>query len=199
MYNRLRKSFQSTHPRRVRPQSYKLHQHQRWFQSTHPRRVRPIKELTQYFEKCKFQSTHPRRVRQIIIYITNKTKEFQSTHPRRVRRKFQKKRFITTLFQSTHPRRVRRRVWVHKSHTFHFNPRTREGCDVPWYLGGAGIKHISIHAPAKGATLCLESYQNRLHISIHAPAKGATWNIWHQRVQDKISIHAPAKGATFYQ
>ena len=35
------------------------------------------------------------------------------------------------------------------------------------------------------------------HISIHAPAKGATWRESHARRSAGISIHAPAKGATF--
>ena len=34
---------------------------------------------------------------------------------------------------------------------------------------------ISIHAPAKGATLALVEKIAERHISIHAPAKGATW------------------------
>ena len=80
------------------------------------------------------------------------------------------------------------------------------------------IEHVSIHAPAKGATSgCLSSI-DRVTVSIHAPAKGATrqrrgrrrrlagfnprpreggdalpparWRI------GNVSIHAPAKGAT---
>mgnify|MGYP001700490886 FL=1 len=35
---------------------------------------------------------------------------------------------------------------------------------------------ISIHAPAKGATVCAFTERGQQsHISIHAPAKGATW------------------------
>ena len=58
-------------------------------------------------------------------------------------------------------------------HLHHFNPRSREGSDdksetYPTYEG------ISIHAPAKGATMCVGGYLVIGRISIHAPAKGAT-------------------------
>ena len=79
-------------------------------------------------------------------------------------------------------------------------------------------KRISIHAPAKGATLCfLLLIVNKCHfnprsregsdqgavagstidvISIHAPAKGATRKSSGIKSRAFISIHAPAKGAT---
>ena len=57
-----------------------------------------------------------------------------------------------------------------------FNPRSREGSDV---LAAPEIstRHISIHAPAKGATLRDLARKRRSNISIHAPAKGATGRI----------------------
>ena len=78
---------------------------------------------------------------------------------------------------------------------------------------------ISIHAPARGATLawikaCIcGRFQSTLPhgerrfqsgcilpstlISIHAPARGAThWGV-NECGYDEISIHAPARGATF--
>ena len=78
---------------------------------------------------------------------------------------------------------------------------------------------ISIHAPAKGATIRLipqmeiqglfqsthprrvrhklsQSLGWTLAISIHAPAKGATLSQNDTVLYDYISIHAPAKGAT---
>ena len=77
------------------------------------------------------------------------------------------------LFQSTHPRGVRR--YGRKSNFFfrNFNPRTREGCDDIRFLDTAQIK-ISIHAPARGATLISSCISFSLQISIHAPAMGAT-------------------------
>ena len=101
--------------------------------------------------------------------------------------------------------------------TLNFNPRSREGsdknipCHQTHYL-------ISIHAPAKGATLTfiisahLSSDFNprsregsdaegtledgAVGISIHAPAKGATQFGIRVACGCDISIHAPAKGAT---
>ena len=55
---------------------------------------------------------------------------------------------------------------------------------------------ISIHAPAKGATVITISSLERVGISIHAPAKGATGAGRLNIAFNTISIHAPAKGAT---
>ena len=56
---------------------------------------------------------------------------------------------------------------------------------------------ISIHAPAKGATVSNCFITNIYFlISIHAPAKGATEFTQWQTGESVISIHAPAKGAT---
>ena len=58
------------------------------------------------------------------------------------------------------------------------------------------MRHISIHAPVKGATSSFHSLLCSSRISIHAPVKGATH--WHEsgRYGYGISIHAPVKGAT---
>ena len=55
---------------------------------------------------------------------------------------------------------------------------------------------ISIHAPAKGATLLDLDRIADCVISIHAPAKGATAARHSRGALAGISIHAPAKGAT---
>ena len=98
-----------------------------------------------------------------------------------------------------------------------FNPRSREGSDSRSYAGWP-YWTISIHAPAKGATVYVQNKQHDSGISIHAPAKGATdlcafsgflqayFNPRSREGSDRyryldncfvvISIHAPAKGAT---
>ena len=81
---------------------------------------------------------------------------------------------VSGIFQSTLPRRERLRL---NSFTL----------DVPF---------ISIHAPAKGATLIIMIKVIELEISIHAPAKGATAMVLMVPQIVQISIHAPAKGAT---
>ena len=98
-----------------------------------------------------------------------------------------------------------------------FNPRSREGSDSA-IRETCGSYNISIHAPAKGATLSTADVAYFAPISIHAPAKGATavpqFPIFHLHYfnprsregsdravllilqHQTISIHAPAKGAT---
>ena len=77
-------------------------------------------------------------------------------------------------FQSTHPRRVRHFMATTTSDIQkHFNPRTREGCDLEQNKAVQSLL-ISIHAPAKGATRKHRIKGRAKDISIHAPAKGAT-------------------------
>ena len=102
------------------------------------------------------------------------------------------------LFQSTLPRRERRLTEDEDNH----------------------FTRISIHAPAKGATIQLIKDVRDNLISIHAPAKGATtgaqllpFEVGFQstlprrerqsrqgrKIRNRmISIHAPAKGATAF-
>ena len=77
-------------------------------------------------------------------------------------------------FQSTRPRGAR--------------PQSHE----PIY----GNPHVSIHAPAGGATRQPQRGRKTVEVSIHAPAGGATgrWPI--ARALRAVSIHAPAGGAT---
>ena len=55
----------------------------------------------------------------------------------------------------------------------YFNPRSREGSDF-WISDSAREIFISIHAPAKGATVFPDNLRFLSNVSIHAPAKGAT-------------------------
>ena len=76
-----------------------------------------------------------------------------------------------------------------------FNSRTREGCDVavaPDDTTGG----VSIHAPARGATVLQPLAPVRPHVSIHAPARGATVKLALFEGDSYVSIHAPARGAT---
>src|SRR5690349_5253193 len=58
------------------------------------------------------------------------------------------------LFQSTRPRRARPSGDASKKLLESFNPRAREGRDRREDRRGAGVLGVSIHAPAKGATVC---------------------------------------------
>ena len=101
------------------------------------------------------------------------------------------------IFQSTLPRGERRKdhagqpVW-----SGHFNPRSREGSDGVPSFALIPLNFISIHAPARGATILLCNIQLFSDISIHAPARGATSDKESKTGWITISIHAPARGAT---
>ena len=55
-----------------------------------------------------------------------------------------------------------------------FNPRSREGSDFHVWLTTCKEDLISIHAPARGATINDVASPTGYTISIHAPARGAT-------------------------
>ena len=77
-----------------------------------------------------FQSTHPRGVRRFRLHVTCVTSEFQSTHPRGVRPATL--RMIAGEFSiSIHaPARGATKIYLQcLTALYHFNPRTREGCD----------------------------------------------------------------------
>ena len=56
----------------------------------------------------------------------------------------------------------------------YFNPRSREGSDIPVARSSVPDDTISIHAPARGATSDRSQTEKVGNISIHAPARGAT-------------------------
>ena len=144
-------------------------------------------------------------------------------------------------FQSTLPQGERPRLLQKTGSDWYFNPRSRKGSDHSRRLrsshkqrfqstlpqgerldesaeGSPLYQDISIHAPARGATMWYNGGDNKNGISIHAPARGATrWKAYRiakkknfnprsrkgsdvfEKCGDKlisISIHAPARGAT---
>ena len=109
---------------------------------------------------------------------------------------------------------------MHRSSYICFNPRAREGRDDAQHSITApsrtfqstrprGARHrdeegvqergrVSIHAPARGATVQPQRQPIPLQVSIHAPARGATvGGAVLGRAPLLVSIHAPARGATF--
>ena len=80
-------------------------------------------------------------------------------------------------FQSTPPHGERRCRWLVTliSERPCFNPRPRMGSDLATPTLGCLLQkiHVSIHAPAWGATVTLSSQSDDI-VSIHAPAWGAT-------------------------
>ena len=55
-----------------------------------------------------------------------------------------------------------------------FNPRARVGRDMPATSSSEDRHHVSIHAPAWGATSVGPRFLSPCNVSIHAPAWGAT-------------------------
>ena len=99
------------------------------------------------------------------------------------------------LFQSTRPRGARQKNRTVSKLPQCFNPRAREGRDEETYLGFRATR-VSIHAPAKGATL------RRHHVCHCYPFQSTRPRRARQKILPSssahkiVSIHAPAKGAT---
>ena len=76
-----------------------------------------------------------------------------------------------------------------------FNPRSREGSDFDRLADGLP-SDISIHAPAKGATLTLGGRGDGEADFNPRSREGSDYSQDPARSEYTISIHAPAKGAT---
>ena len=153
-----------------------------------------MENITKQIEK--FQSTLLREERPISRPPEDKPVEFQSTLLREERPSGSWKRKRPKRFQSTLLREERRskHMWIMMDY------------------------FISIHAPARGATVIARCQYVSYHISIHAPARGATnsllsvvlveifqstllreerlFPVYAAMQSEHISIHAPARGAT---
>ena len=190
-------SFQSTHPRGVRPLvSLALLIHRRFnprtrvgcdtalpifwpisrrFQSTHPRGVRPscpnslIRAMKSFNPRTRVGCDKPGRGGRILqdsvsihapawgaTWYTSQTSSPLLSFNPRTRVGCDDASWSSSVygksFQSTHPRGVRRRQL------------TRRGAS----------RHVSIHAPAWGATRTTVRHYHKGNVSIHAPAWGAT-------------------------
>ena len=99
-------------------------------------------------------------------------------------------------FQSTLPRGERQTVISEKNTTSYFNPRSREGSDRS---GSSSICRPVLFQSTlpRGERLHPKGGKKMtVGISIHAPARGATVFPWAEFCNVRISIHAPARGAT---
>ena len=80
-------------------------------------------------------------------------RRFQSTLPQGERHLSLYTRGMYTAFQSTLPQGERQRDKILTPTDNDFNPRSRKGSDDADVVGLPGIHIISIHAPARGATI----------------------------------------------
>ena len=124
---------------------------------------------------------------------------FQSTRPRGARRFILCYLRVSLKFQSTRLRGARR--YYHGLHEWDisgFNPRASEGRDF-YRTANSPTLPVSIHAPARGATVAWMREPLAAVVSIHAPARGATIQGIFMERGWVVSIHAPARGATNYR
>ena len=78
-----------------------------------------------------------------------------------------------------------------------FNPRPRAGGDLDRWSTSCASMHVSIHAPARGATAsdCVRACD--VHCFNPRPRAGGDRSMPTMRLQlTRVSIHAPARGAT---
>ena len=210
------------------------------FQSTCPHGARPLVPSAMLSGLAKFQSTRPHGARPDGHAADAALMRFQSTRPHGARLPVTLPTVARCEFQSTRLHGARRARGALPQDHMGFNPRARTGRDAfgasaPLYgdcfnprartgrdhtYAGSSPDHVvSIHAPARGATLqgCfgsrfLHCFNPRARtgrdwscraavgacrvVSIHAPARGAT--LQHLSLLEGlvVSIHAPARGAT---
>ena len=81
-------------------------------------------------------------------------------------------------------------------HPLNFNPRSREGSDISDNCNNFRMIRFQSTLPRRERQSSLTEFSCVLMISIHAPAKGATISCPSKVLFCNISIHAPAKGAT---
>ena len=124
--------------------------------------------------KFSFQSTPPHGERLLQNCSRGWSIRFQSTPPHGERPASCGRRPRGKLFQSTPPHGERPDDQVAR----------------------VGHLPVSIHAPARGATLIAQEAHRGIPVSIHAPARGATRRPCGSICTLLVSIHAPARGAT---
>ena len=121
---------------------------------------------------------------------------FQSTRPRGARPICVLVHWPPAMFQSTRPRGARLTGKWDMEVVAHVSIHAPAwGATADWIFCRPQIQ-VSIHAPAWGATTAGRVGFARLIVSIHAPAWGATDNSLQISRSKLVSIHAPAWGAT---
>ena len=77
-----------------------------------------------------------------------------------------------------------------------FNPRAREGRDFRPDSQHIRLRLFQSTRPRRARPDLVLRRRRAIHVSIHAPAKGATHRGGEEAGVRRVSIHAPAKGAT---
>ena len=188
--------FQSTLPRGERRRLCAWKSIWILFQSTLPRGERQDSRLFRLLMEP--VSIHaPARGATTIDISTSINIMFQSTLPRGERPEQLAISGHGKTFQSTLPRGERRYVPGAGSCPYRgFNPRSRAGSDrrLGFQRGPASGFQSTLPRGERPPKPCVKC--ELVHVSIHAPARGATASITVSRAYAIVSIHAPARGAT---
>ena len=103
----------------------------------------------------------------------------------------------SSAFQSTPP--ARGATWLRRGlhpQAQHFNPRPPRGGATGGTWHSRHGPYISIHAPREGGDYVFAPGPRHFMISIHAPARGATVSSWKIDIQKQFQSTPPARGAT---
>ena len=188
--------FQSTRPRRARLLAVTATLTLGAFQSTRPRRARQDTLGTTYWWPL-FQSTRPRRAR-----LTESLEYSQNIHvsihapAKGATGRFCRVGAPTSRFNPRAREGRDLKISLRKSNTTSFNPRAREGRDSTAAVAIARWWPFQSTRPRRARLAADLLPPTALGVSIHAPAKGATVEARDALGCPGVSIHAPAKGAT---
>ena len=144
------------------------------FQSTLPRgeRLEPNCFLPNFW---KFQSTLPRGERRNLTGAATWEQIFQSTLPRGERHRPLVSIILVILISIHAPARGATSINpFFSSSTINFNPRSREGSDTTQIINNHYIINFNPRSREGSDLAPFFVFQLRRHISIHAPARGAT-------------------------
>ena len=169
--------FQSTRPRGARPgRRYLAKPAKRLFQSTRPRGARPRRQPANFRADSPFQSTRPRGARPVLAHVSPFTSKVSIHAPARGATVLKSGGcFHFFQFQSTRPRGARpQNAYLLAVYAIAFQSTRPRGARPQARFQYRRANHVSIHAPARGATIATDELERVLNVSIHAPARGAT-------------------------
>ena len=169
------------------------------FQSTRPRGARLLLPLP-FSLLILFQSTRPRGARQGPSLQDRDHPGFQSTRPRGARPdRVQQPRVLPRVSIHAPARGATQRAESDRQGPPSFNPRARAGRDNQRTTEEQSLIPFQSTRPRGARHQGLRLVVQRVEVSIHAPARGATVLLLRADEPLPVSIHAPARGATSWR
>ena len=99
-------------------------------------------------------------------------------------------------FQSTLPRGERHHIFTHRCYLYCFNPRSRAGSDYSPVLTETRGYTVSIHAPARGATLSVKIKPAK-PASFNPRSRGSDITLL-RHLGDRMSFNPRSRGSDFF-